>query len=481
MMNSGNLFEIFLNISLLFVEIIGFLFGYYLLYTASGAFEFRYKSQIFEFTPEYNPFFTIIIPSHGTSFKTLKITIEGVLAINYPKYEIIVSDNGKDPEVTKNLQKFCIEKKIPFYHKHDTRGFKAGNINAVLTHTKGDLIVILDSDHIPTPDILEKFSKVMSDKNVGYVQAKVRYRNTYRLYQAANSILYSQFYEVFESSKDRRGVVLFNGTTGCFRKNILTEIDGFSEETFIEDIDTSIKILSNGGKGRYIDHIGSTGLVPETAKSQVSQLWRWAHGACHILRIRTRSILSSKLKWAEKLELILNAFAFFSGISIVAFITILCTMIILNIPILRPYVLGLNLAYLMPSLVSLAYLFDAFLAIYWEERTQPVWRRILHLIPFILFSMGAFLYLITGVVEGLLLKNTPLSETSVWNREFHVIRDSLIALIFSINIILIGIWGWSQSGWTFVNNFSSFVIGGAATWLLAPLVLLKEEFFPPSI
>lgn len=469
----SDLLGIFLNSLLLMVELIGYLFAFYLFYMISGAFAFRSKSAIRQQNNTKHPSFSIIVPSHGTSFSVLEKTLQGTLKIDYDNYEIIVSDNGQDPNVTRRLKEFCGNNQIRFFHKHDTRGFKAGNINAVLEKTQGDLIVILDSDHIPIPSLLTEFSKFMWDERIGYIQAKVSYRNTQRLYQAANSILYSQFYEVFEAAKDQRGVVLFNGTTGCFRREVLIEVNGFSEETLIEDIDTSIIILSNGYQGKYLNFVGSHGLVPETAKAQVAQLWRWAHGACSILRLRLRSILSSTaLSWPKKLELILNAMAFFSGVSVVLMMTILVLMIFSGIPFLRAEVFGFHLGYLMPTLVGISYSIAAFLAIIWEPRRQNLMKRLLQLIPFYLFSLGAFLFLISGVVEGILLKNTPLSEGSVWNRQVRVVRNSLLALCFCIVLIVISIWRLS-------NIFSLFVLGGVFTWILAPLVLLYEEVFPP--
>ncbi|UCE14509.1 MAG: glycosyltransferase, partial [Candidatus Heimdallarchaeota archaeon] len=263
-LSNTELTTIFLNLLLLVIEEIGLLFALYLFYMISGA--FRFRNQSFSQNNSKNsiesPVFSIIVPSHGTSFAVLKETLEGVLRIDYSSYEIIVSDNSQNPNITNQLKEFCEENSIQFYHKSDTRGFKAGNINAVLDKTKGDYIVILDSDHIPVPTLLSEFSKAISDRKAGYFQAKVSYRNTQRLYQAANSILYSQFYEVFEAAKDHRGVVLFNGTTGCFRKDTLVEVGGFSEDTLIEDIDTSMKILSQGHIGRYLNFIGSYGLVP---------------------------------------------------------------------------------------------------------------------------------------------------------------------------------------------------------------------------
>ncbi|MFX0051060.1 MAG: glycosyltransferase [Candidatus Hermodarchaeota archaeon] len=469
----SDLLGIFLNCLLLIVELIGYLFAFYLFYMISGAFAFRSNSTNKRHSPTKRPSFSIIIPSHGTPFSVLKNTLLETLKIDYDDYEIIVSDNGQDPKVTKQLMEFCEENQIKFFHKPDTRGFKAGNINAVLHKTRGDFIVILDSDHIPIPTLLTEFSEFIWKEEIGYIQAKVSYRNTQRLYQAANSILYSQFYEVFEAAKDQRGVVLFNGTTGCFRREVLIEVNGFSEETLIEDIDTSMKILSKGYHGKFLNFVGSYGLVPETAKAQIAQLWRWAHGACSILRIRLRTILySTGLSWFKKLELILNAMAFFSGVSVVLMMTILVLMMLCDIPFLRADVLGFHLGYLMPILVGVSYSIAALLAIIWEPRKQNLIARLLQLIPFYLFSLGAFLFLISGVIEGILLKNTPLSEGSVWNRQVRVVRNSLLALCFCVVLIVISIM-------KLTNNFSLFVLGGVFIWILAPLTLLYEEIFPP--
>ena len=464
---------IILNILLLLVEEIGYLFAFYLCFMVSGSFTFRTRDSTPISENSKTPFFSIIVPSHGTSFDILEKTLKGVMNLKYENYEVIVSDNGKDMLVTENLRRYCETNQITFHHKKDERGFKAGNINAVLGLTKGDFIVILDSDHIPVPNLLQQFIPLLNEPNVGFVQAKVAYRNTQRIYQAANSILYAQFYEIIETGKDHRGMVLFNGTTGCFRKSVLLEIGGFAEDTLIEDIDTSIQILTKGYQGRFINSIGSYGLVPESAKAQISQLWRWTHGACNILRIRMRLLLfNSQISFFKRFELILNAMAFFSGISIVMLFTLFSFMIWMQIPILRLSILNINLIYLMPILVSTFSLLVAALTIIWEDTDVKLYKRLLHLIPFYLFSLGAFLFLVSGVIEGLLLKNTPTSETSVWDRPFRVFRNTLTAILFICLLILLAVFAAA-------DDFSIFVLGGVISWFFAPLMLIWEEIFPP--
>ncbi len=472
--DSFNSHVIFFNLVLLIVETFGLIFSYYLVEMIASSILYQGEKKIPVLKGVEDTFFSIIVPSHGTEFPILEKTLRGALNLEYNNFELIVSDNGKNQAVTEKLQKFCTQKGIVFYHKKDERGFKAGNINAVLNFTKGDYVVILDSDHIPVPSLLQQFSSIVKNPKIGFIQAKVSYRNVTRLYQKANSILYSQFYEVIESAKDRRGMVLFNGTTGCFRKSVLEEIGGFSEDTLIEDIDTSMQILARGYEGKFINFIGSYGLVPATAKAQISQLWRWTHGACNILRIRLRLFVSTPhIGWFKKFELILNTMAFFSGISVVFFFSILVLMLNFNMVILRQSVMGFNTIYIMPLLVSSSYSIIALLTIIWEENDEPFLLRMLHLIPFYILSLGSFLFLISGVIEGLLLRNTPVSETSVWDKQFNVVRSSVFALIFTAFIILLAIR-------TLPNEYSFFILGGTFPWIFAPCILIWEELFPPK-
>ncbi len=77
------------------------------------------------------------------------------------------------------------------------------------------------------------------------------------------------------------------------------------------------------------------------------------------------------------------------------------------------------------------------------------------------------------------MKNTPTSEGSVWNRDIHVVRNSIIALCLCGIIGGIGLLGMRQANEE-INVLAVYVLGGALGWILAPLTLLYEELFPPK-
>ena len=134
--------------------------------------------------------------------------------------------------------------------------------------------------------------------------------------------------------------------TGCFRKQTLLEIGGFREETLIEDIDTSILLLSKGYTSNLVSHVGSWGLAPMVCRQQLAQLWRWSHGATSILRWRSKRILSSEVPLVKRVELLLDVSSFLAGLATLFFTVGIALLFLDNSRPFRPY-LGVFPFYLL--------------------------------------------------------------------------------------------------------------------------------------
>ena len=66
------------------------------------------------------------------------------------------------------------------YLTRDTRvNAKAGNINAALPKTPGELIVVFDVDHVPDPSFLERSIGYFRDPSVGFVQVMLTWTNSH--------------------------------------------------------------------------------------------------------------------------------------------------------------------------------------------------------------------------------------------------------------------------------------------------------------
>jgi len=112
------------------------------------------------------------IPSYneGTSLVDL---IEKILSVKLPSdmklLEVIVSDDSDDgtPQM---LASFADNKTVRLFH-HDKRRGVSVAWNEILTESKGDVVVLIDADTIPSDDFLAKISSKTIESRVGLVAA----------------------------------------------------------------------------------------------------------------------------------------------------------------------------------------------------------------------------------------------------------------------------------------------------------------------
>ncbi len=78
----------------------------------------------------------------------MRPTVLAALALDWPrdKLRIHVLDDGRREE----FRTFCETVGVVHVTRADNKHAKAGNINAALKKTRGELIAIFDCDHIPT-------------------------------------------------------------------------------------------------------------------------------------------------------------------------------------------------------------------------------------------------------------------------------------------------------------------------------------------
>lgn len=90
----------------------------------------------------------------GEPYDMIVNTLMAIKAIEYP-HETYLCDEEDDPY----LKNFCEENGIQHVTRARKTNAKAGNINHALQNfCKGELVVIMDPDHIPRPESLAHFA-----------------------------------------------------------------------------------------------------------------------------------------------------------------------------------------------------------------------------------------------------------------------------------------------------------------------------------
>lgn len=210
--------------------------------------------------------------------------IKSCLKLDYPKdkLQIIVADDSSDETTRKIIDKF--KGRVEIVRRNNRRGFKAGALNNALKFTKGDIIVLFDSDWVPPKNFLKKIIiPFLKDEKIAVVQGKMKYINpcTNIITKFATTLM-SLFYNVWVPVQNVVGCPFLGGTSGAIRKDVLIKVGKWNEKSLTEDADLSIRILKAGYKIVYMENIKAAGELPYTLYSFLKQQARWAYGQTRV-------------------------------------------------------------------------------------------------------------------------------------------------------------------------------------------------------
>lgn len=226
----------------------------------------------------------IYICTYNEEPEMLRKTILGTEAIAYP-HTTYVCDDGRREEVAALAQELGVE----YLARPDNQHAKAGNINHALPRTKGDFIAILDADHVPLPDFLDRMLGYFEDPGVAFVQSPQTF---YNLDAVEEDVDYDSgshwneaeiFFHLILPGKNHWNSVYFCGTGGIIRRTALEQIGGFATETITEDIHTALKMHQLGWKSVYVAEHLASGQAAGDLPSYHVQRTRWALGNLRVM------------------------------------------------------------------------------------------------------------------------------------------------------------------------------------------------------
>lgn len=248
------------------------------------------------------PTVDVYIPTYDEAVEIVRKTVLATMAMDYPraKTAVYVLDDGrKAPERRQAIRAMCNELGALLLIRDTNDHAKAGNINRALRRTKGDLVLILDCDHIPVKGFLQDTAGFFFDPTVALVQTPHWFYNPdpferNLLTKGQVPVGNELFYKVLQKGNDAWNAAFFCGSAAVVRRSALLEVGGIATETVTEDCHTSLRLHSQGYRSLYYDKIMVAGLAPEKFSAYVGQQIRWARGMAQILRIEN-PLLNRKL------------------------------------------------------------------------------------------------------------------------------------------------------------------------------------------
>lgn len=292
--------------------------------------------------PSQWPSVDIMIPSYNEPADMLEQTLLAALQVRYApdRLRVYLLDDGgtlkkrSDPDPQKAaeaharhlaLRALCERCGAHYLTREKNNHAKAGNINAALAHTHGDLVLILDADHVPTVDILEKTVGLFQrDEKMFLVQTPHFFINAdpveKNLHLFGNLPSENEmFYSDIQRGLDWWGSSFFCGSAAILRRKYLEEVGGISGMTITEDAETALDLHALGYRSAYVNHPLISGLQPETYTSFIVQRMRWAQGMAQIFILKN-PLFKKGLRFWQRLAYTSSSFFWFFSYARIVFL-----------------------------------------------------------------------------------------------------------------------------------------------------------------
>ncbi len=273
------------------------------------------------------PSITLVAPAYNEG-KTIVTNVRSLLSIQYPAYELIISNDGSTDDSLKQLINVFDLELISFYkgateiecapikaiYKSNNpkyasltvvdkeNGGRSDAINAGIAYAKSDLVLCTDADCIIEQDALLKMVRpylealeeevIASGGAIGIANDSVIINGTIKEIRLPKKLISRiQIVEYIRAFLLGRmawgeigGLMLVSGAFGLYPKHRLLEVGGFDKDTIGEDLELCIRLrrhmedLKLKYKVVYIPETLCWTESPSTFKIYVSQRDRWARG-----------------------------------------------------------------------------------------------------------------------------------------------------------------------------------------------------------
>ncbi len=272
----------------------------------------------------WRPTVDVFVCTYDEGLDVLGATLVGCDRITYP-HTTWVLDDGRRPDVRKLAERFGVR----YLARPTNEHAKAGNINHALSHTTGQVLLILDADHVPQPDILDATVGYFDDPAVAVVQTPHDFGNhdSFQHFETGRHDQ-SMFFEVIMPGKDRHDGVFWCGSAALILRHALEGIGGIATETIAEDFHTTIRLHGQGWHSRYHHETLVQGLAPHDLASFLLQRDRWARGNLAVLRTPENPVIAAGLTLKQRASYLASLLAYFVPLQRLAMLAVLVVMLV---------------------------------------------------------------------------------------------------------------------------------------------------------
>jgi cellulose synthase (UDP-forming) len=429
----------------------------YLLGMFVNAWPITRKSPGLPESPKDLPTIDVYIPTYNEPEDVVKITTIACTQMFYPsdRLNIYILDDGgtvqkcSDPDPEKaarairraeNLKTLAGELGIIYVTRDENRHAKAGNINNGIKQGCGELILILDCDHVPARNFLEKTIGFFNqDPKLFLLQTPHFFINPnpveknlgiFRQGPSENEM----FYGAIHPGLDFWNASFFCGSAAVIRRKCLMEVGGIAGDTITEDAETALELHARGYNSAYLNEPLIIGLTPETFDDFILQRSRWAQGMIQIFILKN-PLFQKGLSVFQKICYFNSSFFWFFSIARVIFFFSPLVLLFFGLRIYNAS-LAQVFAYAGPHLMAVYFLsnhlFGKFRHPFFSELYETI--QSIYLLPAIISTIANPRSPVFKVTP----KAVPLHEDFL----SHLAMPFYLMLFISLLAYLAGIYKW---------------------------------------
>lgn len=228
------------------------------------------------------PRVSLVIPAYNEA-ATIAHSLEAALWIDWPDYEIVVIDDGSTDDTVDRVRPFLAHPRIRLIQKLQNEG-KAMALNDALPCLNGEILVFLDADAIPEPDLLQQLIPHFHHPRTGAVTGNPRVMNPDSVLARLQLLEFTSIISLLRRSQRIWGrIQTMSGVICAVRLAALNDVGGFSPDMATEDIELTWKLQKRFWDVRYEPRAKVWMTVPLTLGGLMRQRLRWAKGLAQVL------------------------------------------------------------------------------------------------------------------------------------------------------------------------------------------------------
>ncbi|HKO15978.1 MAG TPA: glycosyltransferase family 2 protein [Gemmatimonadaceae bacterium] len=235
----------------------------------------------------HHPPVTIIVPVFNEA-PVLEAAIRSLLALDYPAFEVLVVDDGSTDAtwaLASALAGAYGDVTVRAVRKRN--GGKASALNTGITLARSAFVLCMDGDSRLARDTLRAAMRHFTDPCVGAVAGNVKVVNRTNVWTRLQALEYVEGLNLARRAQGFfRAVNIIPGPIGVFRREALVSVGGYDTDTFAEDADLTLKLLTAGWHVVYEARAIAWTEAPEVFLDLVQQRYRWTRGILQALRKR---------------------------------------------------------------------------------------------------------------------------------------------------------------------------------------------------